>query len=247
MSEPTAPHPVLGRFYQEPGLRSAYVRNLFDGTAADYDLINALMSWGSGGWYRRRMLEEAGLRPGHAMLDVATGTGLTAIEARGIVGPGGSVTGVDLSAGMLAVARGRDAAHLLVQGSADALPFAPGSFDFAAMGYALRHVQDLTRFFAELARVLRPDGIVLILELGQPTREPTRSLARLYLRHVVPALSLLATRKPLARELMDYYWATIEACAPPERILAAMTAGGLADPTLSVELGLLRAYRATKP
>src|ERR1700712_5324855 len=83
----------------------SFVRALFNDTAPYYDTVNRIFSLGSGGWYRRRCLLRAGLKPGHRLLDVAIGTGLIAEAARGIVGPAGEIIGLDLSEAMLAEAR----------------------------------------------------------------------------------------------------------------------------------------------
>src|SRR5580658_909763 len=94
-----APHPPLSDYYGDEVNRALWVRGLFDRTAADYDRIERAMAFGSGSWYRRRALERAGLRPGMRVLDIGTGTGLTAREAFALVGPSGEVTGVDPSTG----------------------------------------------------------------------------------------------------------------------------------------------------
>lgn len=240
----TAPHPELGGFYPSAGARPAFVRALFDRTAAHYDRINAVMSLGSGGWHRRQMLRRAGLRPGDRMLDVATGTGLLAREARRLQGDGGRVVGLDSSAGMLAQARRAGAADGFVLGRAEALPFADASFDFVGIGHALRHVDDLGAAFAECRRVLRPGGRLLVLELARPRRRLPRLLARLYLGHVVPTAVLVATGSAAARTLMSYYWETIDACVPPPTIIAAMRRAGLDDCRHEAEMGILSSYLA---
>jgi demethylmenaquinone methyltransferase/2-methoxy-6-polyprenyl-1,4-benzoquinol methylase len=239
---PAAPHPPLIGYYTTPETRPDYLRALFDRTARHYDRINALMSLGWGRRYRREMLQAGGLRPGMRLLDVATGTGQVAAEARRVLGDTGAVIGLDASRGMLTEARRAGAADLLVLGSTDALPFADGSFDFVSMGYALRHVADLNVAFRELHRVLTPGGIMLLLELTPPPHRPGRALLRLYLGRLLPLLSQLSTGNGDARTLMRYYWDTIEACVPPKAILAAMQASGLVQPRCDVQFGFLRAY-----
>ena len=103
------PHRPLFQHYAAPAERSGFVRDLFNGTAAHYDRINAVFSLGTGGWYRREALRRAGLRPGQTLLDVAVGTGLVAAEAARVLGDPAAVTGLDLSEGMLAEARRRGA------------------------------------------------------------------------------------------------------------------------------------------
>lgn len=237
------PHPVLAAHYGTAEARGAFVRTLFDDTACVYDRLNGLLSFGSGGWYRRRALWRVGLRPGMRALDVATGTGLVAREARRIAGA--DVIGLDLSFGMLAVAARRSGAPL-VQGRAESLPVADGSIDFVSMGYALRHVPDLLALAREFHRVLRPGGTVLLLEIGRPAGSIGAALAHAYLGRVVPALSALLGGAR-ARRLMRYYWDTIAACVPPETILESLRGGGFGNVGCTTQLGIFRAYTGRRP
>jgi len=117
---------------------------------------------------RRWSQKRNGLRPGMQLLDVACGTGLVAAEAAKILGSAETITCLDPSEGMLAIARKRLAARF-VPGRAEALPFRENSFDFLTMGYALRHVVSFEEAFGEFHRVLRPGGKVLILEVTKPS------------------------------------------------------------------------------
>lgn len=241
-----APHRPLTGYYQTAEERPAYVRGLFDRTARHYDRINALMSLGWGRRYRREMLASAGLRPGMRVLDVATGTGQVAGEARRLLAGRGLVVGLDASEGMLAQARRARAGDGLVLGRADRLPFADGSFDFLSVGYAIRHVAGLAGAFAEFGRVLAPGGTLLVLELTPPRHRPGRALLHLYLGYVLPLMSLLGTGSGDARTLMRYYWATVEGCVPPEAILAAMRVADFTGARSDVQFGFLRAYLGHK-
>ena len=98
------PHPVLPGYFDSLPARGAMVDELFDDTARHYDRITGLLSFGSGGRYRREVLEQAGVKPGMRVLDLACGTGQVAEAAARLVGPRGEVVGVDPSAGMRAVA-----------------------------------------------------------------------------------------------------------------------------------------------
>jgi demethylmenaquinone methyltransferase / 2-methoxy-6-polyprenyl-1,4-benzoquinol methylase len=117
------------------------------------------------------------------VLDVATGTGLVAAE---LLRRGFTVTGVDQSPEMLAVANRRFGGGVeLVEASADSLPFPNGSFDHLTFTYLLRYVENPAETLAELARVVRPGGLVASLEFGLPTG-PARPLWELYVRTVLP-------------------------------------------------------------
>lgn len=240
------PHPVLARYYEGAEARPAFVRRLFDRTAIDYDRINGIFSFGSGGRYRRDVLRRAGLKPGLRTLDVAIGTGLVAAEAIRLCGNPADVVGLDLSFGMLGQAR-RKLALPLIQGRAEALPLADGSFDVLTMGYALRHVADLGATFREFARVLKPGGIVVILEIGRPRRHIPAAALRWYVGRVVPALSGLVTRRAEARLLMEYYWDTIANCVEPEAIQRNLAEAGFGEVGCSTFAGVFRNYAGRKP
>ncbi|MFO1029239.1 MAG: class I SAM-dependent methyltransferase [Acetobacteraceae bacterium] len=221
------------------------MRALFNRAAADYDSANAILSLGTGQRYRRRALQVAGLCAGMQVLDVATGTGLTAREALHLTGPAGAVIGVDVSEAMLAQARRVPGLHC-VQARAEALPVASDRCDFVTMGYALRHVPDLAAYFQECHRVLRPGGTILILEIIRPPNRLAMALAAFYMRVVVPALCSLRGRRT-ARTLLEYYWATIEACVPPPVVTGALAGAGFTDVSVRTELGLFALYVGRKP
>jgi demethylmenaquinone methyltransferase/2-methoxy-6-polyprenyl-1,4-benzoquinol methylase len=243
---PLAPHPTLTPYYGSDENRAAYVRRLFDQSAGAYDHIEAMMAFGTGRWYRRQALERAGLAAGQRVLDVATGTGLVAREAVAIVGDARRVVGLDPSPGML-----REARRLLgipaTLGAGEALPCRDASVDFLSMGYALRHLADLTVTFREFLRVLRPGGTVLVLELTRPPSRFHRAFLRLYIKGVIPVLSRLTTRNRDAALLWRYFWDTIEVCVPPERIMAALTDAGFADVKRELVLGMFSEYTGRRP
>jgi demethylmenaquinone methyltransferase/2-methoxy-6-polyprenyl-1,4-benzoquinol methylase len=219
----------------------AFVRRLFNDTAPYYDTVNRIFSLGSGGWYRRRCLLRAGLAAGKTVLDVAIGTGLIAEEAARIVGPSGTVIGLDLSDAMLAEAR-RKLDIPLIQGTAEALPLADQSVDFIVMGYAIRHIADLGACFEEFRRVLRRGGTLLLLEVSSPTRAVFKTTLAQYLGRGVPRLSQWVTRQPKVRSLMNYHWETMESCVPPTVILDTMTRSGFLQPVCESWFDLFRSY-----
>jgi demethylmenaquinone methyltransferase/2-methoxy-6-polyprenyl-1,4-benzoquinol methylase len=236
----------LRRFYPGEEHRRSFVGKVFDEASGDYDRLERLMSLGSGRWYRRQALLRAGLRPGMKVLDVAVGTGLLAREAAKIVGVGGRVVGIDPSRGMLAEAAGSLAIQL-VRGRAEDLPFAPGSFDFLTMGYALRHVADLSATLRQFASVLRPGGSLLILELTAPRRGIARALMRAYVRHIVPNLARLrGVTSDSSKLLWQYYWETMASCIEPAQVLQSLQTAGFSRVDRSVELGMFSEYTAVK-
>jgi demethylmenaquinone methyltransferase/2-methoxy-6-polyprenyl-1,4-benzoquinol methylase len=229
-------------YYDDAAGKRSFTRRIFDSSAVDYDRVDRLLAFGSGSWYRRQALQRGGLAPGMRMLDVAVGTGLVAREAATIVGDAGGVIGLDPSKGMLA----QSGLHglTLVRGRAEALPFAPRSFDFLCMGYALRHLADLQTVFEEFRRVLRPGGRLLVLEITRPEGRVQLALLKAYLHAVLPVLTRVVARSKDTAMLYRYYWETIEACAPPARILATLEAAGFDAPVHGTQLGMFSEYGA---
>jgi demethylmenaquinone methyltransferase/2-methoxy-6-polyprenyl-1,4-benzoquinol methylase len=241
-----APHPPLTDYYAHEADRNGWIRQLFDQTAGDYDRVERAMALGSGSWYRRRALMRAGLRPGMRVLDVGVGTGLTAREAARLVGGTGEVTGVDPSAGMMKSAILPSSVRLLL-GSAEAVPLPEQAVDFISMGYALRHVADFGAAFQEFIRVLVPGGRICVLEITSPAGRTQRAILRAYMRGVVPFVAGYIARHREVPKLMRYYWDTIEACASPVVIMAALRDAGFIDVERTVSLGIFSEYNARKP
>jgi demethylmenaquinone methyltransferase/2-methoxy-6-polyprenyl-1,4-benzoquinol methylase len=241
-----APHPVLAEYYAREEDRRAYVQQIFNATAGDYDRVERMMAFGSGRWYRRRALRRAGLTTGMSVLDIGTGTGLVAREAVKIVGAAALVTGVDPSAGMIDHARVPVGVQLLA-GRAEAIPAEDASAHFLSMGYALRHISDLSLAFREFHRVLKPGGRLCLLEISRPQGVVRRALLKVYMRGYVPVVSRVLARHAGTPELMRYYWDTIEACAAPSAIAAALSTAGFQGVHRHVELGIFSEYRARKP
>ncbi|HXE55403.1 MAG TPA: class I SAM-dependent methyltransferase, partial [Tepidisphaeraceae bacterium] len=239
-----APHAELPRYYTRRQ-KSSFVRRIFDRTACDYDRIERLMALGTGGRYRREALLRAGLRAGMRVLDVAAGTGAVAREAIAIVQDPSRVTGIDPSSGMLAELKRELPIHV-VQGTGERLPLADKQFDFLSIGYALRHLSDLPKALGEFRRVLKPGGVLCILEITAPDRPLPRLMAQAYFKAIVPCLTRLVARHPDTQLLWRYYWDTIDACIPPGRVLQAITDAGFAHAKRHVELGLFSEYTATR-
>ena len=239
-----APITGLPQYWSDEATRRTYVDRLFDDTAGDYDFVERLLGFGSGPWHRRQALRRAGLRPGMRVLDIATGTGLVAREALEIVGPEGSVVGLDPSAGMLAQAESLDIP--LIRALGERLPCRDASFDFVSMGFALRHVANLEALFSEMRRVLEPGGKACILEITYPRSPLVAVPLRVFMTRVVPGVARLWRRSDHAKQLMQFYWDTIEVCVPPETVMAALERAGFVRTRRVVSLGMFSDYTGRK-
>lgn len=239
------PHAPLTAYYQDETERAGYLRRIFDSTAADYDRVERMLAFGTGPAYRGRALRRAGLARGMQVLDVGFGTGLVSAQAIRLVGDPALVTGVDPSPAMMQASPLLNQVHLL-QGKAEKLPVPDASVDFVSMGYALRHVADVEAAFREFHRVLRPGGRVCILEITRPESRIGTALLKAYMRGWVPALAWVSRAQAHTPQIWRYYWDSIEACAPPARILATLQECGFASVNRYVELGIFSEYQAVK-
>lgn len=206
---------------------AAEVGAMFDRIAARYDLMNALISAFQEPRWRRRAIEAAGLAPGMAALDVATGTGKVAEGLADRVGPFGHVVGVDVSTRMIERARRGNADRVeleFVVGDALDLPFEAAAFDAATIAFGMRNLTDYERGFAEMRRVLRPGGRMVCLEAARP-RTLVGRLGWLWFERAVPLLGRLAGHGSAYRYLVR----SVATYPPPERIAEIMRSVGYED------------------
>lgn len=167
------------------------IGSLFDGIAAIYDRFNHLSSLGLDLWWRKVAVKT--MKRADTMLDVAVGTADLSIAAAK-AGKAGSITGIDLSremlqCGMVKVKRAGLADTIqLIEGSAFDMPFPEGSFDAVTCAYGIRNFSDLDRGLAEMHRVLRQGGELVILEFSYPTNPVVRFFYDLYFSHVMPLI-----------------------------------------------------------
>ena len=190
MTEPT----YFGYERVTPDEKSRRVRGVFDSVASRYDLMNDLMSGGLHRGWKRFTVEMSGVREGARVLDLAGGTGDLAARFADHAGRTGMVVHTDINGAMLAAGRDKlvDRGVVLptVQCNAEALPFAPRSFDCVSIGFGLRNVTHQARAIAEMARVLKPGGIAMVLEFSRVSG-PLAPLYDWYSFNVLPALGRL--------------------------------------------------------
>ena len=165
---------------------------MFDRIAGIYDVINSVMTAGLHHRWRERAADYAQIGPGSRVLDVATGTGDLAIELARRVAPGGEVIGSDFSEAMLARARAKAPEIAFEWADVMDLPYPDDSFDAATVGFGARNFGDLEAGLREMARVVRPGGRIVVLEMTTPTRPPLSTFFRVWFDRAVPILGRLA-------------------------------------------------------
>ena len=206
-------------------LQEPQVRAMFDRIARVYDVMNSVMTAGLHHKWRRRAADLAAVGPGDRVLDVATGTGDLAIEMAGRVAPGGEVVGTDFSEEMLQRARGKNPSVRWEWANALELPYDDGEFAAATVGFGARNFSDLDRGLAEMARVVRPGGRVVVLEITTPQRPPLSTFFQVWFDRIVPLMGRL-TGESVA---YSYLPSSVRRFPPPEGLAAAMARAGLRD------------------
>ena len=218
-------------------LPETQVRAMFDRIARIYDRMNSVMTAGMHHQWRERAADLARVGPGSRALDVGTGTGDLAIE---LARRGASVTGVDFAPAMLEVARGKAPHIAFERGDALALRHGPGEFDAVTVGFGARNFADLDRGLREMARVTRPGGRVVVLEITTPQRPPLAWFFRLWFDRVVPALGRLAGDP----DAYAYLPSSVRRFPGPEELARRMGEAGLDDVRWIVTAGGIIALHA---
>jgi len=209
--------------------KADHVKGVFDSVASRYDIMNDLMSAGLHRLWKRHTIDQAAARPGHAVLDLAGGTGDLALKFARQVGPRGHVVLADINAAMLE--RGRQrlidagvAGNLTIaQVNAENLPFEEASFDRITIAFGLRNVTDKDAALRSMHRVLKPGGKVLILEFSQPgkTLKPAYDL---YSFKVLPLIGKIVTKD---EDSYQYLAESIRMHPDQETLLGMMKDAGL--------------------
>ena len=196
-------------------LAEPQVRAMFDRIASVYDLMNSVMTAGLHHRWRRRAVDLAEVGPGSKVLDVASGTGDLAIES---ASRGAEVIGSDFSEGMLERARVKAPEIPFEQGDALALRYEDDRFDACTVGFGARNFADLEQGLREMARVVRPGGKVVVLEITTPQRPPLSTFFSLWFDRLVPLLGTLAGD----RDAYTYLPQSVRRFPSPEGLAALM-------------------------
>lgn len=237
--------------YEATADKTAQVRRMFDSIAPAYDLMNTLMTFGLHRvWLKGALRRVAPALRGSRVLDIATGTGDVALRMAHHCGVS-SVVGVDLSEGMLVVARRKLEARLtevpvsFVCADSLALPMAEGEFDVITVAYGVRNFNRLAEGYAEMLRVLRPGGTLCVIELCEPSNPLMRWGYKLYSRHIIPLVGRLVSGDGRA---YTYLPESIAACPQRREMTALMAAAGFEQCDYHTFFpGTVAVYTARKP
>jgi demethylmenaquinone methyltransferase/2-methoxy-6-polyprenyl-1,4-benzoquinol methylase len=236
LSERAAPPARPGAIDASP--EPGKVRAMFDGIAGSYDLLNSVMTAGLHHRWRELgvLLAQVGL--GDSALDVCCGTGDFAFALRRVVGSQGRVVGLDFAEEMLSVAREKSGRNQLwvdfVQGDVLALPFADGEFDACTVGFGIRNVPDIAAAFAEMARVVRPGGRVVCLEITQPQIIGFKQFYKVWFDYMIPWIGRLAAGDSFA---YSYLPASVRRFPDPPALRDLMAEVGLVNPRFEILAG----------
>jgi demethylmenaquinone methyltransferase/2-methoxy-6-polyprenyl-1,4-benzoquinol methylase len=216
------------------------VAAMFDGVARRYDLTNTVLSFGQDHGWRRRTRDAVRARPGERVLDLAAGTAVSTVE---LAGAGAWCVAADFSLGMLRAAGHRPVP--LVGADALALPFADGSFDAVTISFGLRNTADPDAALAEMARVTRPGGRLVVCEFSTPVWAPFRTL---YVEYLMRALPPVARRVSSNPEAYVYLAESIRAWPDQPELGEWIQAAGWDDVEWrNLTGGIVALHRAVKP
>ena len=231
------------------GAKTDQVRQMFDSIAPAYDFMNRAMTLGIDIWWRRLAVKRLKrISPAH-ILDVATGTGDFAIQLHQSLNPQ-HITGIDLSQGMLDEAqrkvreKGLENAISFEQGDCMALPMADETFDAVTVAFGVRNFEHLQQGYEEMARVLKPGGMLCVLELSTPTNRLIRWFYDLYTLHIIP---WIGSMKSGDKSAYRYLPQSIAAVPQGNDMLQLMRNAGLKDTAFKrLTMGICTIYTAVK-
>ena len=230
--------------------KKSQIRDMFDNIAPTYDRLNHLLSMNVDRIWRRRAVAAVVREHPLAVLDVATGTGDLALAlARQL--PEARITGVDLSPEMLRVARskvderGLAQRVVLAEGDAESLEFADGSFDAVTVAFGVRNFADLEAGYRAMRGMLRPGGLLCVLELSTPVNPLVKPLYTAYTRGIIPLMGRLVSHDARA---YSYLPESIAAVPQGDDMLALMSRAGFIEPSFRrLTMGVCTLYTAITP
>jgi demethylmenaquinone methyltransferase / 2-methoxy-6-polyprenyl-1,4-benzoquinol methylase len=218
------------------------VAEMFDGVAKNYDKANDLLSFGSARIWRKKVAKLVNSQPGQKILDLAAGTGSSSIV---FLREGVKVVAADFSMGMLEEGRKRHPELEFVFADAAALPFADQEFDTATISFGIRNVEKTDVALAEMLRVLKPGGKLVVCEFSRIPNKSLHGLYRFYLRNILPTLSALVSKTP---EAYSYLAESIDAWPSQQELVTIIESAGFESVSyLNQTLGIVAIHSGFKP
>jgi demethylmenaquinone methyltransferase/2-methoxy-6-polyprenyl-1,4-benzoquinol methylase len=218
------------------------VAEMFDGVAKNYDKANDLLSFGSARIWRKKVAKLVNSQPGQKILDLAAGTGSSSIV---FLREGVKVVAADFSMGMLEEGRKRHPELEFVFADASALPFADQEFDTVTISFGIRNVEKTEVALAEMLRVLKPGGKLVVCEFSRIPSNFLHGLYRFYLRNILPSLSALVSKTP---EAYSYLAESIDAWPSQQELVTIIESAGFESVSyLNQTLGIVAIHSGFKP
>lgn len=199
--------------------KTEMVHNVFQNVSTKYDKLNDIISFNQHKAWRKYTMKQMKVKKGSKALDVCCGTGDWTIQMANAVGPGGHVTGLDFSENMLEVAKTKVKGYdniELIHGNAMDMPFGDNQFDYVTIGFGLRNLPDFEKGLAEIYRVLKPGGMIVILETSHPTMPVFKEGYTFYFKYVMPLFG-----KVFAKSMKEYSWLQQSAFDFPDKYTLA--------------------------
>lgn len=235
--------------YNQTGLsKKEQVRNMFDAIANRYDFLNRFLSAGVDASWRRKAVKILAKEKPENILDVATGTGGFAIELLALNPL--SIIGIDISEKMLAIGNEKlgkiKNGHKikLIKGDSEKIEFETGSFDAVTVAFGVRNFENLDKGLAEMYRVIKPGGKIVILEFSRIQKFPVKQLFNLYFTRVLPFVGEIISKDKRA---YSYLPESVEAFPAGNDFLKVLEAAGFHDNKMqSLTFGIAAIYTGRK-
>jgi demethylmenaquinone methyltransferase / 2-methoxy-6-polyprenyl-1,4-benzoquinol methylase len=236
--------------YTAEGSKTTQVGKMFDNIAPYYDFLNRFLSLGIDTIWRKQAIDQlAALQP-RTVLDVATGTADVAIAMSKRLKSVEKIVGFDLSKEMLEIGKtkvqARNLSNLieLQQGDSENLPFADATFDAVTVAFGVRNFENLEKGIAEMQRVLKPGGKLVVLEFSRPTIFPFKQLFNTYFKYVLPQIGRLTSKDPRA---YSYLYESVQAFPDGNHFLSILSKNGFnSNEWKPLSLGICSIYCGTK-
>ncbi len=235
--------------YNEQESKKSQIGKMFDNIAPYYDFLNGFLSLGIDNIWRRKAISSIKDRQSSHILDVATGTADLTLEIQKQL-PSSTIVGMDLSNEMLAIGRkkihkrGLDQQITLEQGDSENLAYSDNTFDAVTVAFGVRNFENLEKGLAEIQRVLKPDGQVVVLEFSRPTLFPFKQLFNAYFKYILPLIGRVTSQDPKAYQ---YLYDSVQAFPDGEDFLAVLEKTGFkSNQCKKLSLGICSIYSGFK-